>query len=88
MTKHEIIIESLQAKVDAKTEYIIELEAKNKDMLEALKAWTEYAVNKDIPFELIAQTRLAIAKAEAAWDNRKPYALPIGLKMGGKANDK
>jgi hypothetical protein len=34
------------------------------DMLEALQAWTEFSANKNIPFGLISQTRLAIAKAE------------------------
>jgi hypothetical protein len=33
------------------------------DLLAALEAWTEWAVNRDIPFPLIAQTRAAIAKA-------------------------
>lgn len=29
----------------------------------ALEAWTEFAVNRDVPFELISETRLAIAQA-------------------------
>lgn len=34
------------------------------ELLEALQEWTEYAVNKDIPFKLITKTRTIIAKAE------------------------
>jgi hypothetical protein len=34
------------------------------ELLDVLKAWTEYAINKDVPFELISQTRAAIATAE------------------------
>lgn len=33
------------------------------DLLSALTNWTEWAVNRDIPFELISKTRAAIAKA-------------------------
>lgn len=35
-----------------------------KDLLAALTDWTEWAINRDIPFELISKTRAAIAKAE------------------------
>jgi hypothetical protein len=33
------------------------------DLLTALEAWTEWAVNRDVPFALISKTRAAIAKA-------------------------
>jgi hypothetical protein len=62
------LIESLEAKIEAKTNYIIELEAKNKAMLEALKLLVEM---QDDPIRFcgcsgerydIAKTAIAKAK--------------------------
>lgn len=33
------------------------------DLLDVLREWTEYAVNRDIPFPLISKTRLVLQKA-------------------------
>lgn len=43
--------------------HYLSLLAAAPDLLAALQAWTEYAVNRDVPFALIAQTRAAIANA-------------------------
>jgi len=41
-----------------------QLKAQRDELLDVLKWWAEYAVNKDVPFVLISKTREVLAEAK------------------------